>query len=247
MATTPSLMLFGSAARGECIPSSDIDVLCIDPASLNPVREPASRLSPLAAGSTKLDLLVRPPLWLDDIASAGELFALHLQVDGRIISDESGILRRFLRRPVRVNIFARQRALRLASASLHASDLDTSSVVTHRVAKHLLRTATFLECARLRRPSFSYSEAPRILRDKTLEAVLRDEPSERAFLRIRSKLSHLAGPPGGIPMALATYGRTHHTAHTAHCLLAQNLSELYDPEPIRTQHFNAPHRQPQAA
>lgn len=240
-------MLFGSAARGECTPSSDIDLLRIDSTPSNRIREPASRLSPPEASFPKLDLLVRSASWLNHVASTGELFALHLQVDGRIVSDESGVLRRFLLRPICVDIRARQRALRLASAALHAIDLDTSSFVTHRVAKHLLRTAAFLECARLGQPSFSYSEAPRILGDKTLEATLREEPSARAFLRIRSKLSQLAGPPAEVPMALAAYSQTPHTARAAHCLLSANLSELYDPEPTRTQHSDRSYSQPRAA
>lgn len=78
------MMLFGSAARGDGSTNSDTDVLCI---------KAAGKPDILKKGPMEIQFL--PKEKLIKMAEDGDLFALHLAVEGKIIFDTDGIFSNF--------------------------------------------------------------------------------------------------------------------------------------------------------
>jgi hypothetical protein len=78
--SSTSLMLFGSFARGDSSPTSDIDVLELAERRRRPYR------------SGRINISVYDRLTLTRMAERGSLFVLHLRLEGEMLRDESGQL-----------------------------------------------------------------------------------------------------------------------------------------------------------
>lgn len=219
-------MLFGSAARGEQGAESDVDILVVRPAF-------AQKQSMTFGGlPARLSVLVRSPRWLQDMSAGGHLFALHLQREGRALHDPSGILAAFCRLPVSVPFAERICDVRRSSSVLHARDLDASSLATLSVARHLLRTALFLRCARQGTPTFSHREASQLLRAPELADALSRSASSEMFPRMRQHLQELVGVPDHVAWPLRDLVVVPTCRRFALQLLRDDAIVDYDPERV---------------
>lgn len=79
-----ALMLFGSAARGDANEHSDVDLLAV-----------ISNQKPFSKKTYQAEFQFFSPEDLLKSASKGELFAIHLAFEGKIIYDTSGIFSKF--------------------------------------------------------------------------------------------------------------------------------------------------------
>lgn len=79
-----AMMLFGSAARGDAHDESDVDLLAIYEAS-----------NPYSLKKASLELQFMPFKELLKLAAEGDLFAIHLALEGKIIFDNKGIFKEF--------------------------------------------------------------------------------------------------------------------------------------------------------
>lgn len=79
-----ALMLFGSAARGENDENSDVDLLAI-----------SSNHKPFSKKTKQTEIQFIPPEDLLKSAVEGDLFALHLAFEGRVVFDTSGVFTKF--------------------------------------------------------------------------------------------------------------------------------------------------------
>lgn len=153
------VMLYGSYARGDQLPGSDIDVLQL----VNRFR-PSYQKGKLAAS-------VYTYAHLRKLSEKGSLFILHLLSEGRIVLDPQHTLKSILEayRPpssydsLRLN-------LRTASAIL---DVDASAFLTNpigfsRLALYLLRTEAYTRCVEAGQPTFSMAKVAQQLRDSRI-------------------------------------------------------------------------------
>jgi Nucleotidyltransferase domain len=223
---TDSVMLFGSAARGELNAESDIDILVI---------RAGSALGPVAIWAelpTSSSPLIRTPSWLRTVAAGGQLFALHLQREGRVLRDPTGVLAMFRRTPISVPFDQHIRSVRQSSSVLHASDLDTATGSAMSVARYLLRTAVFLRCARNGTPTFSHYQAAMMLREPEVTVLLSRDVSVEAFPRMRQRLKDLVGEPDRVGWSLRELASVPTCRHLALQLLRDDVIVDYDPERV---------------
>ncbi len=202
-------MMFGSVARGESDAGSDVDVLALtgEPAGAAPI----DAILPAAFGP-RLSVCQYSEAGLRRLVADGSLFALHLQLEGRILADPEGRLARLFSVPVTIAFAAQREELAMHASTLFAGDVDPLAPAAHAVARHLLRTAVFLECARAGEPTFSARRAARVLSDETLVPLLRrsENRTRRGFDALRSAVCGFIGHPAvvGAPLvALASTSR----------------------------------------
>jgi hypothetical protein len=188
-----SYLLFGSVARGEAEGGSDVDLLVL------PRDERAPRLGRNASSEgapSWLSLHVYTEDALHSLFERGSLFALHLKLEGKVLSDPGARLSRILAVPVKLDVDSIRASLQAESALLHATDLDLRAERTHGVAKHLLRTAVFAECARRGVPTFSAVRAGQVLGDPRLPTLLSRSPvAGRRVEALRTAIELYAGAP----------------------------------------------------
>lgn len=79
-----ALMLFGSAARGENDENSDVDLLAI-----------AAEHKPFSKKTKQTEIQFLAPRELLKSASEGDLFAIHLAFEGKVIFDSTGVFTKF--------------------------------------------------------------------------------------------------------------------------------------------------------
>jgi len=142
-------LLFGSHARGDGRPGSDIDVLQL-------ARSPAS----YADGS--LSVTVYRADDLRSMAARGSLFVLHLRTDGHLLTDMDHTLETILNAWQPPASYDRLReAVREASGALDISEADFRRNATgyFNLATFLSRTEIYARCASQGRPEFSVSLA----------------------------------------------------------------------------------------
>jgi len=158
-----SLMLFGSHARNEAGPHSDMDILQLVEGKGRSYR--AGRIS----------VAVYSIVTLNKMALHGNLFVLHLRCEGIILQDLtnrfSDVLNSY-RPPVSYDPI--KAALRLTLPLLDATESEylKSRASLKDLAFYLLRTSLYIEFAELRRPLFSLRAIAQAKRDDALIRIL---------------------------------------------------------------------------
>lgn len=144
------ILLYGSVARGDHTPSSDIDLLQL-------VRD---RTEHYQRGRTSVAVYTDRDL--QRMCEGGSLFALHLVTEGRILVDPRGVLSTILGsyRPPASNE-PMWREIKAASAILDATDevVAANPIGLNRLALYLLRCAAILEnLERSEQPCFAIGQ-----------------------------------------------------------------------------------------
>lgn len=142
--TAPTL-LFGSHARGDARPGSDVDVLQL-------------ARSPSSYSHGRLSVTVYRADDLRAMAKRGSLFVLHLRTDGRFLVDVDRVLEKILDSWEAPPSFDPLReALREASGALDISEADFTRNPRGylNLATFLTRTELYARCASQGTPEFS--------------------------------------------------------------------------------------------
>jgi hypothetical protein len=185
-----AVILYGSYARGDQTPRSDIDLL-----QIVPDRRASYRRGRLSVTTTTAESLRA-------LAVSGSLFVLHLRQEGVVLRDTFHVLEDILAsyRPPQ-SYTPLGESLRLAAGILDVDDRGFQSNPRGftQLSIYLLRTTLYLRCAESGRPLFSMREVAENLRDRRLFDVF-CEREERAgdvdfFLRVRALLEQYLGAP----------------------------------------------------
>jgi predicted nucleotidyltransferase len=154
------LLLYGSRARGDFGPASDIDLLVLRDAPAGTIVKERVSLSCYTA---------------EQVASAtGTLFGMHLARDGVILHDHEGQLRSLLDamgEPDPAVLFGRIRHL-AAVLSLEGEERARYSSGQSRVTRYLLRTAIYATAIAQGKPCFSVRELATRFNDPALATIL---------------------------------------------------------------------------
>lgn len=140
-----ALMLYGSVARGTSDADSDVDILEL--VISNPTH--------YRIGSANVTQYL--PAHLHSLAQQGSLFVLHLQRDGVILEDESGVLTEALSSYVAPkNYSSVWEQLRIASGVVDpdATDIQTYMDGAGRLGVYIARTAIYLRTVEAGQPNF---------------------------------------------------------------------------------------------
>ncbi len=149
-----ALMLFGSYARGDQSPTSDIDILQVADAGGRSYR------------TGKVAVAVYSLARLREMAREGSLFILHLICDGKILDDPYECFRPAFAEYVRPSNYLRLRSE--LSIALKLLDVTDAFYADHarelnQVASFIFRTVVYAKQAEVGRPCFSLRVAARQL------------------------------------------------------------------------------------
>ena len=109
--------LYGSVARGDAGPDSDLDLLVVGE---DPDLRPSSirRALHLSGSQPRVSIVYHTPDTLHRYIETGSRFLLHVQLEGKVLYDDSGLLGELKRRspirgPIRAEVDGQLRRLRL--------------------------------------------------------------------------------------------------------------------------------------
>jgi predicted nucleotidyltransferase len=223
---TLAVMLYGSHARGDATPESDIDLLQLVPHSPNSYRNGV------------VTVVAYTPDQLREMATSGGLFAWHLRSEGRVLEDPDGLLVGALAGHRGPACDATLTRLRELSAVLDMDEAEFERYANRgiRTARYLLRTAVYARSLRTGEQSFALERAARAAGANDYVALLRrgaeGEEDWEIFLEYRSRLARLVGPlvtnPYGSLEALAVNAWNHdsHMASLAIQTMASREGEI---------------------
>jgi Nucleotidyltransferase domain len=187
----PSLMLYGSRARGDSTPHSDVDLLAI---SSSP-----GKVGALTAWQLRVNIY--PEAMLASMAEQGSLFVWHLRQEGRILLDLGGRLGRVLRRfRLRSDYEAeRNEAAALGWLLLSPNAAPSAASLRIRTMVYCIRTIAISLLAERGEPAFSRSQVVALLPDEDLatlwslkgQSILQPDHLHH----LRRFLMRWAGPP----------------------------------------------------
>lgn len=161
--TRLALMLYGSVARGTADIDSDIDLLELVPSN------------PTAYKVGRANITQYVPAHLHAMASQGSLFVLHLRLDGVVLLDEQGTLRRGLDAyapPAGYQHIWHQVAVAAGALDSRASNFNTHVQGLARLGIYLLRTAAYVRSVELGQPEFDIGKLGEVLGYPELGHVL---------------------------------------------------------------------------
>lgn len=144
-----AVMIFGSAARGDMQPQSDVDILVIHHGLAGTVRRGVFNISYYS------------PSHIKDMAKKGSLFVRHLIMDGLVYEDPSGILRNCLdayRKPESYQIFEDEIRAIMPLFDLHGISGFINYQAFKSVAFYCLRTLVYAKADEFGILNFSLKE-----------------------------------------------------------------------------------------
>lgn len=182
------VLLYGSYARTDFTPDSDVDLLLLR-------SRPAGTIE-----SDRISVSTYTPTQL--ASAAGTLFGMHLARDGVVLHDTQGQLRSLLAKmgePVPQELFSRIRHL---AAVLDVAEHDEDKYIAGltRVARYLLRTAIYVSAIDQGEPCFSVRELavrfndPDLLTMLSANPAVSGPPSVGGVTELRQRLKDVVGP-----------------------------------------------------
>lgn len=177
------VMLYGSMARGDDTPRSDIDLLALGSVQKSVLRDNVS-------------LTVYEPKQLRRMAETGSLFVLHLRLEGHILKDSKGILKDILEAWRSPDIGRMRRGIAAACAILDSPEAQDNSRLESltNVVIFLLRTVLYLRCFELGSPCFGTVPVAEVLADeRILTALRRDRATAQRLTFLTNLLSDYLG------------------------------------------------------
>jgi hypothetical protein len=181
-------MLYGSHARGDAGPGSDIDLLQLVPQS------------PRSYTSERVSVVSYTPAQLDEMAAEGSLFAWHLCTEGVVVHDPGGLLRDSLalhRGPACDQALDRVATLS-AILDLAPAEFALYSNRAVRTARYLARTAVYARALESGEGSFNLHAAAKAAGRPHFAQLLTPRPERVSdwenFVAHRVALSDLIGP-----------------------------------------------------
>lgn len=166
-----ALMVFGSVARGDASPMSDVDVLELTRQSRRPTK----------AG--KVHVYRYTADHLRRMAESGSLFVLHLRLEGEILRDDDGLLKRCLSSYKPPKTYALHRSRLKSTAMLMDAGRDAYSQLSNvynDLAIYVLRTVLYIQFAESGRPTFSLTQIAKVLKSADLDRALTLKNSGKA-------------------------------------------------------------------
>jgi predicted nucleotidyltransferase len=200
------VMVFGSVARGDASSNSDVDVLQV-----------ATRSSRVFTVG-RMHVYIYAATRLLRMAEQGALFVLHLKLEGQILRDPDGSLRRCLNSYVApANYDPYRQALKRTARLL---DISREGYLVrwkeyNALAVFVLRTTLYARFAEEGEPIFSLSEIARRMPKMDLGAMLTLKtstvPAFEAFCQTRALISadlrsNLSNPYGSIEALITNEG-----------------------------------------
>ena len=183
--STEGLLVYGSRARGDHIPDSDLDLLAL----VSPARKGSTR------GQVSLSCYTRAQL----ATAKGTLFGVHLRRDSKLLSDPHGYLESALTGMGEVDTDRLFERIRRLSLVLDAGTLDRGRSLPGlvRQAKYLLRSALYGLAITEGEPCFSVRELAKRYRDPKLSRLLasrsRNTPTEEELEDLTDRLARVVG------------------------------------------------------
>ncbi len=149
----PAVALYGSVARGDSGPGSDVDVVVI-----------AQRASE-QDDETGLAVTAYEEAHLVSLAGAGSLFVLHLKLEARVLKDPAGSFARVFDAWRMPSIDRTLAGMRAAASVLDVTDelRRLRSRELRAVALFVLRSTVYLRCLERGQPTFALRGVARVL------------------------------------------------------------------------------------
>lgn len=200
------LMLFGSFARGDESPTSDVDILELS----------ERRRRPYRSGRISVSVYDKPTL--TRMAECGSLFVLHLRLEGKVLRDESGVLAKCLqnyRRPASYEPF--RSALRQLANLLDVNEDQYRKYWRpyNDLALYIVRTEVYAQLEEASQPMFSLRAIlANDLIDPAVRRVLQAKDavadyqlfSKRASMIAQMLTTKICNPYGSVEALIANAG-----------------------------------------
>jgi predicted nucleotidyltransferase len=165
-----SLMIYGSCARGDNEPYSDIDILALHSDSFYKMN-----------AHNKINIVYYSKDLLKERVENGNLFCLHLAKEGKIVYDPEDILRDILKKFEYKNNYYKEKkeATELCWALIKfANSFDNYFYFNKKIA-WCVRTIIIANSAEQRNPVFSKSDLSNFINDKSILQIINDKDSDK--------------------------------------------------------------------